>query len=199
MRGRLVSSKTAEERFWDKVSPEPNSGCWLWCGAADRKGYGLFYFNDKCGKAHRFSYKTFAGPLVDGLQLDHLCRNPSCVNPLHLEQVTAKENIWRSDTVTAVNARKTHCHKGHALFGDNLRITTRGRRECIVCHREHVRRHRSKQPTKPRAVKTHCPQGHPYNEENTYRDHRGYRNCRICLRDQYKRYNAKRKAKGQPQ
>src|SRR6202030_118623 len=76
------------DRHW---IPEPNSGCWLWLGACNEFGYGKF---GKV-KAHRFSYEREKGPIPDGLEIDHLCRNKSCVNPDHLEAVTHGENRRR--------------------------------------------------------------------------------------------------------
>lgn len=90
--GRRGSS---EERFMVKVQVQPD-GCWLWLGSRNHKGYGLF--TDEVGKncrAHRWGYEHFAGQIPDGMVLDHLCRNTSCVNPAHLEPVTAAENTRR--------------------------------------------------------------------------------------------------------
>lgn len=83
------------DRFWAAVSPEPNTGCWLWAGAADRKGYGLM--SSGIGRrqvpAHRFSYERFVGPIPAGLYVCHTCDVPSCVNPDHLWLGTHYDNI----------------------------------------------------------------------------------------------------------
>ena len=120
-----------KQRIWAKISPEPNSGCWLWTGGlGSNLGYGKF--NHK--QAHRAAYEAFRGPIPPGLTIDHLCRTPSCVNPDHLEPVTHRENILRGRSLFAMNAKKTHCPRGHPLFGDNvyIRIDHRGR-ECKSC------------------------------------------------------------------
>lgn len=73
--------------------------CWNWLGAKDRKGYGAFSTGGRGASntyAHRWSYVALIADIPDGLQLDHLCHNPSCVNPWHLEPVTREENLART-------------------------------------------------------------------------------------------------------
>jgi len=84
--------------FLSKISPEPNSGCWLWTGCCEEKGYATIYKDNWKGHrpAHRFSYETFVGPIPHGLHIDHKCRVRCCVNPDHLEPVTVAENNRRS-------------------------------------------------------------------------------------------------------
>lgn len=65
--------------------------CWLWLRAKTAGGYGVF----REAYAHRFSYESFVGPICPGFEIDHLCRNPSCVNPQHLQSVTHRENMRR--------------------------------------------------------------------------------------------------------
>lgn len=71
------------------------SGCWNWILKLDRKGYGVKNDGGTYRGAHRVVYEKYVGPVPEGFQLDHLCRNPRCVNPAHLEPVTAKENSRR--------------------------------------------------------------------------------------------------------
>jgi hypothetical protein len=69
--------------------------CWVWQRATDRKGYGSVGYGGKVRKAHCVFWERAHGPVPEGLQLDHLCRNPSCVNPDHLEPVSGTENVRR--------------------------------------------------------------------------------------------------------
>ncbi len=78
-------------RFHTKYVMEPLSGCWLWTDVLLKGGYGKI--EGKCGRyyAHRFS------AMIHGLDMSkpvvrHLCNNPSCVNPAHLETGTAQDN-----------------------------------------------------------------------------------------------------------
>jgi hypothetical protein len=85
-------------------------------------------------------YRHYIGEIPRGMTLDHICRNRDCCNPAHLEPVTVKENILRGDSLSARNARKTHCHRGHPLAGDNLSLPPSGGRKCKACGRERKRK-----------------------------------------------------------
>ena len=121
-------------RFLDKVDIQPGpgmTGCWQWTGAKTGAGYG----NTFSGSAHRFAYKLVFGAIIEET-LDHLCRNRSCVNPLHLEPTSRAENYRRGMSPTAINGRKTHCDRGHELGApDNTfpRDRRLSRRRCKKC------------------------------------------------------------------
>jgi hypothetical protein len=123
----------AEDRFWAKV--QKTDSCWVWIGGASKRGYGGFQPNPERGvvPAHRFSYELLIGSIPEGLELDHLCRNPRCVNPAHLEPVTHSENIQRGESISVLNARKTHCPQGHPYSGENLVVRKGGYRNCRAC------------------------------------------------------------------
>lgn len=114
------------------------ASCWLWTGATSRGGYG--HASPAPGRfrqAHRWVYETLAGPIPDGMQLDHLCRVVNCVNPDHLEVVTPAENVARSSS-----ARKRYCIKGHDLTIEANVLRKGNLRRCRPCLAEHAREHR---------------------------------------------------------
>jgi len=126
----------------DSVFQIPESGCWIWGGYIDKKGYGVSKTKAALSLgvgslAHRISYKLHGNEIPDGLCLDHLCRVTCCVNPKHLEPVTAVENTRRGVRVGAVIAEmsrsKTHCPSGHPYSGNNLYFRSNGARECKAC------------------------------------------------------------------
>lgn len=164
--------------------------CWLWtAGVGGRGGYGRFWISGHSEFAHRFSYELARGPIPEGLTLDHLCRNTKCVNPDHLEPVTLVENIMRGDGFSAKNARKTHCVNGHPFAGDNLIVTSKGRRACRTCGREFTARWRAANPRPPieRTQKLCCIRGHAFTDENTLHI-QGGRRCRACHRMRQREY-----------
>ena len=82
-----------------KVIVHPISDCWRWTGARNPKGYGSVANGEGGSKlAHRASYELLVGPIPEGLTIDHLCLNTSCVNPEHMEPVTRSENSARKAT-----------------------------------------------------------------------------------------------------
>ena len=131
---------TNEERFWAQVNK--TATCWLWTEATNHDGYGLFYCYHRNILAHRFAYELLVSSVPEGLELDHLCHNPACINPVHLEPVTHLENVRRGHGGQNM-ARKTRCPQGHPYDLFNTRINNAGSRECRECtfirHRNYSR------------------------------------------------------------
>lgn len=121
-----------------------DDGCWEWTGYVNVRGYGALKYRGKVLAAHRVSYELFVGPIPGGLQLDHLCRNRSCVRPGHLEAVTARVNTLRSLNPAAINSRKTHCKHGHPFSGRNLYVNPNGERACRACRNLDAAEYRSR-------------------------------------------------------
>lgn len=83
--------KSMAERFWEKV--DKTDTCWVWTGAKD-KGYGRFgVAAGNVVGAHRVAYELLVGPIPQGMEIDHRCHNPACVNPSHLRPATHKQNL----------------------------------------------------------------------------------------------------------
>jgi hypothetical protein len=172
------------DRFLDKISPEPNTGCWLWSAATNNQGYGvLTHVTDKkrVVLAHRFAYQAERGPIPEGLELDHECHTPLCVNPYHVEPKTHTGNMKNS-----LPALKQYCANGHLRTPENtyVRKDKPGRKQCKVCNVETSRRRYIPTGRPQNAVKTHCKRGHEFTPDNIYIARPGTprqsRQCKTC-------------------
>lgn len=153
----LFNDERLPPRFWAKVCVNAGTGCWEWIGGKRRRGYGRYGSGADQRAAHRVAYEALVATIPPGLQLDHLCRVPHCVNPAHLEPVTHQENARRGLIARTIpeerarsqalqahydnepprvpaNSLKTHCPQGHEYAGDNLYTSPRGGRVCRRCH-----------------------------------------------------------------
>lgn len=122
------------EDFMTRVRAQED-GCWKWTYPLKRcpnGDYGSCHLNGQNMGAYRAAWILFRGPIPDGLTIDHLCRNTRCVNPDHLEPVTHRENVLRGEGLAAVNARKTHCIRGHEFTAENI-IRNGRKRACRTC------------------------------------------------------------------
>lgn len=132
---------TEKERFWKKV--QKVNECWYWMSAMG-KGYGKTSKGKKTILAHRYAYELYKGKIPKGLSIDHLCRIKWCVNPAHLEAVTNKINVLRGIGITAQNAKKTHCKRGHLLdkiiYFKNQNKTGRGCSKCLAINVSNYRK-----------------------------------------------------------
>lgn len=141
------------ERFWSKVDrngpvhPTLGTRCWLWTGAVAGRGYGYIALGvagkRRNGYGHRLAYELFVADIPAGMEIDHLCREKRCVNPAHLEPVTPAENNRRSNSRSALNARKTHCRAGHA-FDEQNTYRHDAQRMCRQCRADTARRWRNR-------------------------------------------------------
>jgi hypothetical protein len=113
--------------------------CWIWLRgfAGGKYPYPMTYHKGRVCVAHVVYYEEAFGPVPEGLELDHLCRQHECVNPLHLEPVTHKENCRRRDLALGV---KPACRNGHAYTDENTyHYPNRNKRKCMTCQRERRR------------------------------------------------------------
>lgn len=133
---RIYARTPVQDRLETHSQRIPFSGCWVWEGAADKQGYGRINIDRKAKLTHRVAYELAKGPIPDGLEIDHLCRVPACMNPDHLEPVTRKVNTDRGMCAEVHRARKAAikvCKNGHPYTDQNTYIDKRGRRSCKEC------------------------------------------------------------------
>lgn len=123
--------------------------CRIFDGCLTTEGYGRIYLDgvSRTGRVHRIVYEHYYGPIPEGFEPDHLCRQRDCCEITHLEAVPHRENVMRSPIAgAAVNARKEFCKRNHELAGENLHIVRRANgkqeRRCRSCSRDRMREYR---------------------------------------------------------
>ena len=173
------------ERFFKKI--DISSGCWEWTGSKTW-GYGTFYDGNKSTRAHRWLYEHLNGPIPNGMDLDHLCRNRSCCHPLHVEPVTRLENVMRG-----MRAITETCRAGHKT---QINVET-GRRRCFECEKyksiiyrnRYKGRYKDKRKHHNKIISTgseKCPHGHIYRIAKS-----GLVYCYDCARIRRKEFRLK--------
>lgn len=126
----MRTGRLKADLFWSHV--RKTRGCWWWTASLQNRGYGQVRSGPRTLLAHRVSYELVVGPIPKGKELDHLCRNRSCVNPKHLEPVTSRTNTHRGLLV----ALKRTCAQGHPWTRANIAIVGKHRRRrCLICER----------------------------------------------------------------
>ncbi len=128
--------KSVKDRFWKKVEIKSKDECWEWSGTLTEKGYGRFSFNLRNRCAHRFSWILQNGDIGKDKMILHKCDNPKCVNPHHLFEGTARDNMM--DCINKgrhANQKKTHCVNGHKYSMETTGYRLNGDRFCKTCKR----------------------------------------------------------------
>lgn len=134
--------------FWSEV--DQSRICWLWTGYVAPNGYG----HVRQTTAHRVAWEITYGPIPPKHDIDHLCRERSCVRPSHLEPVTRSENMRRGIGPTVLHrkfqAQRT-CKHGHPFDQENTYMSPAGRRMCRTCMRDASREYQRRRTQKASA------------------------------------------------
>ena len=149
----MATIRTTKQIPLDQIQPHPDlfapntrgntiadridvGDCWEWTGACTAAGYGVIRINYVNHYLHRLMWETLVGPIPDGLEIDHLCRNRKCCNPDHLDTVDRRENLRRGIGAETNRRRmtKTHCHRGHPL-SEAYVYPDGKKRQCRKCRR----------------------------------------------------------------
>lgn len=135
-----IPTLTPQEQatFWERVAIDmyDDDACWPWKARLEPSGYGRFWVRNKTYLPHRVAWALQHGGTSCELTIDHVCKNRACCNPAHLDLVTMRVNVLRGDGVTARNAVKTHCHRGHEFTPENTRFVPGKGRSCKQCDKE---------------------------------------------------------------
>lgn len=129
---------TAPGECWVRVSNGTGDG---------NRTYAQTQVDGRRKAVHSVAYTIMIRPIPESFVLDHLCRIPRCWNPTHLEPVSRGENVLRGVGISAVNAKKTACPRGHLFTPENTLIWWLGekpRRRCRICHNATMRRYKAR-------------------------------------------------------
>lgn len=132
----VVQHKRMEDKLLRWIEfPDDINDCWLWVGPRQKTGHGKFYWKGKYTSSYRAFYKKFINNDIDGLDVDHICNNPPCMNLSHLQAITSRANTLRGTSPPAVNVHKTECPVGHSYTTENTKVSKKGNRSCRECSR----------------------------------------------------------------
>lgn len=129
--GHTRGRPTVLERLISQI--EVDGDCWIYTGYTPPDGYGRIHYNRKPALAHRVCYEQLVGPIPEGLELDHVCRRPACVNPDHLDPVDHRTNAMRGAAPAIRRHRRRECIHGHRMTAENTYVTPQGYRQCRTC------------------------------------------------------------------
>ena len=130
------------ERFSSKVLKIQGDCCWNWKGEKTWDGYARLWSKNGHLRAARMAFENFIGAIPNGHEIDHLCVNKGCVNPLHLEAVPHRINLLRGLSPAGINAAKTHCIHGHLFSAENTYLKPNGARNCKQCLNDSNKKYR---------------------------------------------------------
>lgn len=175
--------------------PDPDV-CWEWQMSRSRLGYGAWTVPDLGTKqAHRVTWMLLRGPIPDGMYIDHMCRNTSCVNPEHLRVVTPRTNsLENSNGVSAVNKRRTECEHGHGALLPHPYVP--GRRVCHICYYASSRDYQARRREKFLAGEGDFTPSDPPKEWCKYERHRLIDEDGNMTRDLLIRHDGRRECRG---
>lgn len=112
------------------IREDPDTGCWIWLGEIDKKGYGRFSIGGRRVQAHIYLWTEKNGPLPPSIQLDHMCRRRACVRPEHMDPVSGSENVKR--TFARYRRALEYCPALHRL-DETGKATPEGGVVCKLC------------------------------------------------------------------
>ena len=128
--------------FWGPETDRVPTRCWVFVGAnsGGKRPYGVTWDGKRRVKAHRYVWTVANGEIPDGMEIDHLCKTTMCARLSHLELVTRRENVMRSDAPGPRAVRTNRCKRDHEFTPENTINRSDGYRECRKCsndqHRE---------------------------------------------------------------
>jgi len=162
------------DQFLAVIKVDAATGCWIWQGKATPTGYGVASFKSRTLAAHRLAWLIYKADIPRGKYLHHKCKVHLCVNPDHLECLSAEEHGIRHQS------DKTCCSNGHPLTPENTYLYAgKNKIVCRLCRRKWGQ-DRFRKTYKPRKHDPNfCRRGHEMTPENTY-VYRGVRSCRAC-------------------